>query len=73
MGLTTCSRWYQATCQNGTSVVIDLSRIEAVHLETRSVEMFSGRCWHLSDSGFSGLYTVLTGRIPKATKREVTD
>lgn len=70
MGPTPCNRWYQATCQNGSSVVIDLSRIEAVHLETRSVEMFSGRCWHLSDSGFSGLYTVLTGREPKATKRE---
>lgn len=51
-------------------MVIDLSRIEAVHLETRSVEMFSGRCWHLSDSGFSGLYTVLTGREPKKMKRE---
>ena len=39
---TSYSRWYHATCQNGSSVVIDLSRIEAVHLETRSVEMFSG-------------------------------
>lgn len=67
---TSYSRWYQTTCQNGSSVVIDLSRIEAVHLETRSVEMFSGRCWHLSDSGFSGLYTVLTGCEPKKMKRE---
>lgn len=70
---TSCNRWYQATCQNGSTVAIDLSRIEAVHLETRSVEMFSGRCWHLSDSGFSGLYAVLTGRVLKVTKREVTD
>lgn len=70
MGPTSYSRWYQATCQNKSSVVIDLSRIEAVHLETRSVEMFSGRCRYLSDSSFSGLHAVLTGREPKTMESE---
>lgn len=70
MGPTSYSRWYQATCQDKSSVVIDLSRIEAVHLETRSVEMFSGRCWYLSDSSFSGLHTALTGRGPKTMESE---
>ncbi len=70
MGATVYSSWYRATCQNGSSVVIDLSRIEAVHLETRSVEMFSGRCWHLSDPDFTRLYKLLTGCEPEAKESE---
>ena len=70
MGATGYSSWYRAVCQNGTTVEIDTSRIEAIHFETHSVEMFSGRCWHLSEPDFTRLHTILTGRKPKTMESE---
>lgn len=70
MGATAYSSWYRATCQDGTTVEIDTSHIEVMHLETRSVEMLSGRRWFLAGPDFTFLYKLLTGHNLEAKKSE---
>ena len=70
MGATAYSSWYRATCQDGTTVEIDTSYIEVMHLETQSVEMLSGRRWYLAVPDFAFLYKLLTGHELEANESE---